>query len=141
MKDTNTIAYVMRLAYPQWLWLFRTPKPHKKRDELFLKLKRIGFRLRWREERIIGRIWSLLDREFNVERFNYLKTKYYGLYGHIDWKFYDIKGKMGSTTLFLVYTICCSVYCCWQAFFMEEEHFLELTYQKRKYGPYYKSKR
>ena len=91
LKDTNTIAYVIRLAYPQWLWLFRTPKPHKKRDELFLKLKRIGFRLRWREERIIGRIWSLLDREFNVERFNYLKTKYYGLYGHIDWKFYGYK--------------------------------------------------
>ena len=90
--------------------------------------------------RLIGKIWSLLDREFNPKRFNYLRTKYYGLYGHIDWTFYDIKGKMGSTTLFLVYTICCSVYCCWQAFFMEEEHFLELTYQKRKYDRIIKAK-
>lgn len=134
VRERSWVSDFMRLAYPEYLYLFKTPAPNAKRDAYLRKLTLRGYSLQRREVRICGIIWSILDREFIASRFVELTDYYYGFFGHPELRYTGYKMARWELRHHTWYYRYVARYTSvGQAYFAKHMHYIDQVILKKEY--------
>lgn len=132
VRYDNVVSWYLRMRWPQYLYLIRTPKPNKIVDAKLEEYVQLGLRLQEREYRFWGAVWSVCTLEFLPKRFNYLTELYYKKFGFPDWQFigykywrYEVRHESWYLRFIAKYTLV------GQRFLEKREHHFELERVKK----------